>query len=151
MPGNDLTTRVRTVSSVAVAGKEERNNDIWSRWSIESRKSSHPRARTGLTTDSSSGGWRPCFSACPDKILRATGSFFPKNLSWMFCFDNSFFSGISCLRFGSQSHKKKKGVGDGQERTGKGSRCHGCTPLWHRRNIDVAGCVCNRVQCAPAA
>ena len=109
-----------------------------------------PRARRGLTTDSSSGGWSPCFSACPDKILRATGSFFPKNLSWMFCFDKSFFTGISCLRFGSQSHKKRA-VGDVQERTGKGSRCHGCTPLWRRRNIDVADCVCNRVQCAPAA
>lgn len=28
-PGNDLITRERMVSSVAVAGKEERNNDIW--------------------------------------------------------------------------------------------------------------------------
>lgn len=74
-PGNDLITHVRMVSSVAVAGKEERNNDI---------------------TDSSSGGWRPCFSACPAMILRATGSLRPKNLSWMFCFDNSLSTGISC-------------------------------------------------------
>ncbi len=29
-PGNDLMTRVRMVCSVADAGKEERNNDIWS-------------------------------------------------------------------------------------------------------------------------
>jgi hypothetical protein len=27
--GNDLTTRVRTVSSVADAGNEDRNSDIW--------------------------------------------------------------------------------------------------------------------------
>src|SRR5258708_13778599 len=50
-----------------------------------------------LTTDSSSGGWRPWFSACPAIILRATGSLFPKYLSCIFCFDSSFFTGISCL------------------------------------------------------
>jgi len=30
-PGNDLMTRVRMVSSVADAGKEEMNSDIWSK------------------------------------------------------------------------------------------------------------------------
>jgi len=74
-PGNDLMTCVRTVCSVADAGKEERNNDI---------------------TDSSSGGLSPWSSACPAKILRATGSLFPKYLSWIFCFDSSLFTGISC-------------------------------------------------------
>lgn len=91
-------TRARTVSSVADAGKEDRNSDIWVHES--------PKVKTlrgGRTTDSSSGGLRPCLSACPAKILRATGSFCPRYLSWMFCFDNSFSTGISCLH--------KQGVG----------------------------------------
>jgi hypothetical protein len=33
MPGNDLMTRVRTVSSVADTGNEDRNNDIWEQMS----------------------------------------------------------------------------------------------------------------------
>jgi hypothetical protein len=40
--------------------------------------------------------------------LRATGSFCPKNLSWIFCFDSSFFTGISCLNMTISSHKRKK-------------------------------------------
>jgi hypothetical protein len=38
-PGNDLITRVRTVSSVADAGNEDRNNDIWV--FVSHRKLSH--------------------------------------------------------------------------------------------------------------
>jgi hypothetical protein len=40
-PGNDLMTRVRMVCSVADAGNEERNNDIWSQMSAGTRA---PRA-----------------------------------------------------------------------------------------------------------
>jgi hypothetical protein len=91
-PGSDLITRMRTVSSVADAGNEDRNSDIWVHESSKVEK-----LRGQRTTDSSSGGLRPCCSACLAKILRATGSLFPKNLSWIFCFDNSVFSGTSCL------------------------------------------------------
>jgi hypothetical protein len=73
-------------------GNEDRNSDIWVHESSKVEK-----LRGQRTTDSSSGGLRPCCSACPAKILRATGSLFPKNLSWIFCFDNSVFSGTSCL------------------------------------------------------
>jgi hypothetical protein len=92
-PGNDLMTHVQTVSSVADGGNEDRNSDIWVHESSNVEK-----LRGRRTTDSSSGGLRPCCSACPAKILRATGSLFPKNLSWIFCFDNLVVSGTSCLR-----------------------------------------------------
>lgn len=107
-PGNDLTTRVRMVSSVAEAGKEERNSDIWSYACQCELGLEQSLCKSELTTDSSSGGLRPCCSACPAKILRATGSFCPKNLSWIFCFDSSFFTGISCLNMTISSHKRKK-------------------------------------------
>jgi hypothetical protein len=42
-PGNDLITRVRTVSSVADAGNEDRNNDIWV---YVSHRKSRQRSRT---------------------------------------------------------------------------------------------------------
>jgi hypothetical protein len=102
---------------------------------------------------------RPCCSACPDKILRATVSFCPKYLSWMFCFDNSFVSGISCL------HKVNGGVcgigelsssilhaGEGKSnRTGMGSPCRDYIPPWRRKNIYVASCACNKALSVPAA
>ena len=36
-------------------------------------------------------------------------------------------------------------------RTGRDNRHHDYNPLWHRKSIYVAGCVCNRARSAPTA
>jgi hypothetical protein len=144
-PGNELITRVRTVSSVADAGKEDRNNDIWVY--VSHRKSRH-RSRTydrfvfwrlqTLLIGMSSQDFTRYGVIVPEipilnVLLRQLG------LLWYL---------VSIRKRSSYGAGGKK---DKVIRTDMGTPCPDCSPPLQRTNIHVAGCAYNKARSARAA
>jgi hypothetical protein len=136
-------TRVRTVSSVADEGNEDRNNNIWVQMSH--RKLRH--GAEGVPQICLLGARYPAVQhAQPRVYVRQDRCF--RN-TYPGCSASTTWSSLVPRVYANvQLYNPRRG---NVIRTDMDTPCQDCSPPWHRMNIHVIGCAYSKARSAQAA